>query len=174
MAQQQWSAASPPPVAGYSPRKWEDFVERGGMEKTRFFKYYLGDSFSIRSWRDWKVEDWEKAFAGLFADAVTIGAIGLPSPYTADDFQFKMEEGGGALYISLKNDPEMKGTVPVIVYFDQKTTMGVGSGDITNAIRELTAGVNDIFCKLTGLDLTELYNGGPLDDDDEEDEDEDV
>src|ERR1022692_4702623 len=79
-----------PGVVGYEPDKWTEFVSGGVLGPVRVDKYYLG-----RIPRPKKNGDYEKIIAELFADAISVGAVVLPSPYVAEDFEFIVNRDPG-------------------------------------------------------------------------------
>ena len=94
-AQTQKTTWSPPPyIYEDSFDKWTEFVHDSGLEGTNYFKYYLGDDYSVNNSATWTVPNMEKAFNELFEDAVAIGAIELPQSYVAEDFLIKMNLPG--------------------------------------------------------------------------------
>src|ERR1039458_3410219 len=67
--------------------KWDQFVRAAGLERASLDEYYLGKIVSNATESGCK-----KLFANLFSDAVSSGAVFLPSPYTHDDFTFEIQE----------------------------------------------------------------------------------
>ena len=80
--------------------KWAEFVENSELKKVPLTQYYCGEDLSFAQITR---ADHEKMMTEIFKDAVEVGAIVLPEPFTADNFQFcemdfyKGEEIGVAL-----------------------------------------------------------------------------
>ena len=77
--------------ATYDRGIWSEFVKSSDMMTAKVYPYYLGKSAS--SPPDYTFADHEKVVTELLADFVAVGALTLPSPYTADDFGIKMTDG---------------------------------------------------------------------------------
>ena len=56
--------------------KWDHFVRSHGLECASLDQYYLGKNLDNASLADYK-----KLLANLFSDAISSGAVFLPSPY---------------------------------------------------------------------------------------------
>ena len=69
---------------------WGRFLHDSKITHYNLYKYY-GLPMENRLRQTPTVEDYEKVFTELFADAVAIGVITLPSPWTLEDFRFKMK-----------------------------------------------------------------------------------
>ena len=67
--------------------KWQDFVSGSGLEGVTLREYYVED-FTVNA-LGISPGAYTKIIAEIFADAVAIGAIVLPKPYKADDFEFR-------------------------------------------------------------------------------------
>ena len=81
-----------PRVIGYNTIfdewKWDHFVRDHGLERASLDQYYLGKNLdSVVT-----LSDCKRLLANLFSDAVSSGAVFLPSPYTYDDFTFEKVE----------------------------------------------------------------------------------
>ena len=64
--------------------KWDRFVSSHGLEGAFLDEYYLGKTLCNVTSLDCK-----KLFTSLFSDAVSSGAVFLPSPYCHGDFMFE-------------------------------------------------------------------------------------
>ena len=64
---------------------WDNFVETSGVKTTKLLYYYLG-----RDPAAWTNEGYLRATLDMFADAVSVGAIALPSGCSVDDFEFSI------------------------------------------------------------------------------------
>lgn len=64
--------------------KWNDFVLKSGLEDVKLHRYYLG-----KTPRRPSEAEYTQVVEGLFQDAVTVGAITIPHPYTTNDFSFR-------------------------------------------------------------------------------------
>ena len=62
-------------------------------------RYYLSPAWEFRESR----EVWDKLLAEIFADAVAVGAVVLPSPYVADDFELLAKGHLMRVEVGLKN-----------------------------------------------------------------------
>ena len=80
--------------------KWNSFVRNTGLDYdgvngmpgdgVKLEHYYLGEREEGVSERGEDiVADFVRMYAELFADAIAVGAISLPVPYKAEDFEFK-------------------------------------------------------------------------------------
>src|ERR1035437_794354 len=69
-------------TVAFVEEKWEEFVRNAGTRATRLHDYYLGGSSE-----DASDDECAKIVSELFNDAVTVGAIVLPSGSAAADFQ---------------------------------------------------------------------------------------
>jgi hypothetical protein len=72
----------------YKAEVWAEFIRNAGIDGLRLQQYYLGHP--LASSQQVSDQEYETILAGLFADAVTVGAIVLPDPYKIEDFQFKV------------------------------------------------------------------------------------
>ena len=87
----------------HAEHAWSDFIHGGGLGGVPLHEYYLegrfggaGPKYPARC---------EKVLAELFADAVAVGAIVLPSPYVSDNFVFKVSAAQTNAYMCLKDNP---------------------------------------------------------------------
>lgn len=71
------------------PEQWTEFVKGSGIQNVKLNQYYLGKNFDNGT-----NDEYEQIMAEVFTDMIAAKAITLPSPYTPDYFQFKMEENG--------------------------------------------------------------------------------
>ena len=79
-------------------RKWDEFLNSNDLGNMNIYKYYIGSIPYTRT-----AENILKVLKELFTDAVTIGAINLPTPYKAEDFTFHNYKEGGITIVSPKN-----------------------------------------------------------------------
>src|ERR1035437_9527614 len=90
--------------------KWVEFIEDNGLEDGLLYEYYLGANAAKCSGDAATA----KVFSELFADAVTVGAINLPEPYVAADFEFQISSGAPhgwvnrAAKVVLKGEPGLR------------------------------------------------------------------
>ena len=106
--------------------------------------YYLGKNPPLPP-----VEDQEKVIKELFADMVGVGALTLPSPYKAEDFEFKMKSNGTynrRVVLSLKAMPELSKDSTGAPYYPSHTT-------------NMTHSYVDYFMKQVVRDLAILFTG---------------
>src|ERR1035437_1476818 len=98
----------------YDAFKIQDLWKKIGPEDVGLLDYYLGETPA-----QLKSSDQEKLFSELLADAVAIGGIVLPEPYTPEDFEFEADylkndysysEGEAHVIVTLKSNPELTGT----------------------------------------------------------------
>jgi hypothetical protein len=88
--------------------------------------------------------EYQRVLTDLFADAVAANAILLPSPYSAEDFEFMVEgqpfQDNHIANIRLKNEPKKETNVCKISSLDTDTEMVYALNThycITRAINEL-------------------------------------
>jgi hypothetical protein len=72
-----------PPSADFQIAKWEEFVEGLGVQNVKIRQYYLEGAT-----RKLTFEDCGKLITELFVDAVTSGALTIPSSRKAEEFEF--------------------------------------------------------------------------------------
>jgi hypothetical protein len=128
--------------------KWAEHVRDSGLENTNYFKYYLGDNYSVNNSTTWTIPNIEKAFNELFKDAVAVGIIELPQSYAAEDFLIKIQgtnyphakhptSAGYEVEIYLKEQPECAsemgemGGAWGLSSFQRDQTMGGGATYLT-------------------------------------------
>ena len=141
------AASSPSDVptrgAVFNRQKWQVFLRESDLEGMSLHKYYLGK-------KDSHVPDYqlEKVVTELFADAVEVGAIILPSPYKPADFEFKVKASDGfgldssRIDVSLLGKPHIFSTVAPTTYLGSVYSLSDGIvadslGFIFAAIRKL-------------------------------------
>ena len=71
------------------PKKWEEFVYDGGLQDVCLYDYYHGAG----SRNQCSPAEYKMIVGELFADAVAVGALSLPNPWKADDFEFEVKDG---------------------------------------------------------------------------------
>ena len=105
-------------VLALDPDKWEEFVNESGIEHVSAYKYYLGTLPGKCG-----AAEHEKVTTELFADAISVGALILPPPYIAADFEFKMVPGSiNKLNIILKQQPELSEKLGHVSYYMGKAS----------------------------------------------------
>src|ERR1039458_2712565 len=76
----------------FDANKWADFIRvsglKGGSRNVKIYEYYMGKWKSDEPKWYWTVDDYKAMLTELFEDAVALGVIVLPSPYTIASFQF--------------------------------------------------------------------------------------
>lgn len=122
-------------------QKWEEFVSSQGLEQLTLQEYYLGDS-GLSGKSQHTTERYKKIHIELFKDAVTVGAINIPNPYTVDDFKFKVKQspdGMMTVWLMLKRKTDANGLVRKLdLYtYDLEYGMFLGDADITGALGSL-------------------------------------
>ena len=83
--------------------KWAEFINGSGLGRMSLHQYYLNPvHLQLTDY------DFEELSQNLFADAVAVGAIVIPQPYAADDFEFFCEQTnyGRGLNICLQGGRE--------------------------------------------------------------------
>src|ERR1035437_9559242 len=103
------SVMVPAGTAEFDTEKWNEFVEGGELAKVKLYDYYLGE----RADENYTNAEHGQVLTELLLDAAAVGALSLPSPYKAEDFQLVVNDGNGRLkyvQLSLKGEPE-KGEV---------------------------------------------------------------
>ena len=87
-------------------QKWSDFVNSSGLKNVSLYKYYIGKESEQCS-----DAEHEEMLSELITDAVTVGAVQLPSPYVPEDFVFKLEGTGSMGFrqarIMLRSQPKL-------------------------------------------------------------------
>ena len=78
--------------------KWEKFVEEGGLKNMNLYQYYLNETPF-----DPTAEEEARVATELLADAVSIGAIVLPTPFTPENFTFHLDSGN-KMRVALKGN----------------------------------------------------------------------
>ena len=75
-------------TASFRTEQWMEFARNSGLQHVKVCKYYLGGvpAKLTHSQR-------EEVISGLFTDAVAVGALTLPVPYSVEDFKLRI---GGA------------------------------------------------------------------------------
>ena len=111
----------------HSRQKWNEFVTSGGLRKVPLNKYYLESGFG-GSGSAYPAKC-EEVLSELFADAVAIGAVVLPAPYTVDNFRVWVNRRGDRAYVSFKENPGRTGSrdgrveIPALPYLHDFTKM---------------------------------------------------
>ena len=131
-------ATTVPNKALSDPQKWYRFVQDSNVQSVRVIKYYLGDGIEPYTYGDYK-----RIAAAIFSDAVEVGAITLPIPYIAEDFEFRTKNEK-TLGFDLINGPWTKENTTVTPYFNEKTLMSEKQA-ITRFLGEITNGVNKVL-----------------------------
>src|ERR1039458_1220389 len=78
----------------YDHAKWEEFVICNGLKSVRVYEYYIGRGISHHD----SDAERNKVVNELFADAVEVGAIFLPSSTKVEDFQFDVKSDALGTY----------------------------------------------------------------------------
>src|ERR1039458_6940228 len=73
------------PIIQFEGAKWGNFVKNTSLKDVKLSRYYLN-----REARKENFSDYETIIRELFADGVNAGAIPLPAPYHAEDFEFEL------------------------------------------------------------------------------------
>ena len=122
--------------------RWEEFVEGTGIGKVGVFQYYLNGDPRVSVPNN---VPYEQVLAGLFADAVTVGALSLPHGRTLEDFDFQMAIAktyrDQEICVRLKNEPGRPSS-PLLnhFYFFDYTTPMV-SDCVFEAIKAIGKGI---------------------------------
>ena len=92
----------------FVPEKWEEFVESSEMRGTSLTHYYCGEN---KNFQQLSMDDHQKVTTEIFNDAVAVGAIVLPEPFVAEDFEFRgmatQVKGAEEIGVALKAAPEL-------------------------------------------------------------------
>ena len=111
----------------YKDKNWSEFTKNNGLDDVTLYEYYLGEGASQYS----KDDAIAKVLSELLADAIVLGEVALPVPYTAADFEFQISSGAPhgwvnrAAKIVLKSAPKLKARRQIFpVVFSDKTEMG--------------------------------------------------
>src|ERR1022692_1145024 len=89
------SAQTTSPTVVYDYKKWGEFLEKSGLRNVKACKYYLGRD---EHWTAYSEEEYTKLITDLFADAVEVGVLELPSFYVAENFEFQVRRRDGFVY----------------------------------------------------------------------------
>src|ERR1039458_10376774 len=66
----------------FTEGKWNEFIDANDLMGVMMHDYYLGSTTKCS-----KDEAYRRLVTEFFRDAVAVGAITLPSPYTVEDFE---------------------------------------------------------------------------------------
>ena len=119
-------------------KKWVEFVKNDGLGEVNVYEYYLGRE----PWQATHLQS-AKVAAELFADAVALGAVVLPSPYKAEDFIFQMDTLG-ALHVSLKRNIGEAERLLNIDYF-LRSDQRVGDDDVGYAMARILKAITALI-----------------------------
>lgn len=115
---------------------------------TRLDKYYLGKTHDL-DLNGGDQNEYEQILTNLFADAVEVGAIILPSPYVAEDFEFKVNQNKSDdldAIVTLRGNPqhEGEGRISELEYFlpIYKT---LRSRPSANALNNIAGAITDVL-----------------------------
>ena len=131
----------------FNANKWADFLRgsglNGGSRNVKIYEYYIGRQKPAAPKWYWTVDDYNAMLTELFEDAVALGVIVLPSPYTVGSFQFTEINQLRFLFqarIVLKQNPEMTSKLK----FDFSDNPEVGSCTVLDALFSLAVGAQDL------------------------------
>ena len=149
---------------------WVDFVAESGLTKMKLLQYYG----ALKSYLELNpnagkisVEEMNKLHlattAELFADAVAVGALDLPSPYTTEDFVFEMVPGiqsfdDDGVEASLKGKPELRAGVASAYLLRQDVPLA--SNGATFFLRQIGAAAQSLI--LQDLATSAISKSWPL------------
>ena len=122
-------------VAFYLDR-WDKFVADGRLGRVPLYKYYLGNASP-------GVAECEGVPQELFTDAVTVGAITLPKPYKAEDFEVKKLGSSARMSVGLKSNPQSKPAreFSIFRHLDDYITMN----DVSYVLNVITEGIDGLL-----------------------------
>jgi hypothetical protein len=126
-------------------KKWTSFLEDNHIGRIKVYKYYF-DNIPQQP----AASDYEAAITELFADAVAVGAITLPSPYSTESFQFKIaaDPNAGRYYqpmtVSLAARPSSEQKMGN-VYRYLKSTTPMEGWNVTWVLRQLHRELNRLI-----------------------------
>lgn len=139
------------PGATRDRSKWEQFLKNGGVQNTKMVKYYPCEKVIHEGVPEL---DWVHIVTELFQDAVAVGAISLPEPYSSGDFEFSVVQGPYAYNHRIQvgfveaSVPPTRAAPPVPVFnpfynFAESTPL---SSEATNrAIDQITGGITQLL-----------------------------
>src|ERR1039458_5086384 len=122
-----WEKSKRKAVPAFHEDRWEAFVNDGKLSNISLWKYYLGNK------SEWvKRYSYENLATELFADAVAVGAITLPDPYEANDFQFASSVSTNEMVLRLKKKVMPADVrLPALTYFFRRdNTLGEAVGTV--------------------------------------------
>ena len=122
-------------VVTYDEGKWSEFVRGGRMQRVGVREYYLGKDLSFKS----DDQEQDELISELFADAVEVGMITLPSRAKVEDFQLKIEHG--VVIVRFKGKPTNKDGPGY--YLDPTTTMN--HTDLRWTLRKISETLANFF-----------------------------
>ena len=120
----------------FKQKKWEKFARDSKLNSNKLQQYYLGKSTSVLM----TDTDYEQVLSELLADAATVGAITIPSPHQAEDFEFHVgysPETWLLAEIAFKNEPERKVVLENPFIFE-----AILGGDVCETLRCTADGIN--------------------------------
>ena len=90
--------------------KWDNFTRNCDLANLGIYNYYLGQKapLTIFQVQELAADEHMKIVRELFADAVSVGAITLPEPYKAEDFELQPSpDYDDEVLIKMKGNPEL-------------------------------------------------------------------
>jgi hypothetical protein len=121
--------------------KWDEFTRSIGMEEVNLYEYYLEEKPDRQD-----DSAREKVVNELFTDAITVGAISLPIPYTPNDFELKVKrynQSSSGLHITLKNQPNLE-TFHNNTIIGLRHDIGVGHAHVKVFFERVVRAINEL------------------------------
>src|ERR1039458_209133 len=86
------SAGNKTKIVRFRVTPWDEFLKSTGVGLIEISQYYLNKTLQGQKWNRPNLTDveCEQILTGLFADAVAVGALAVPRPYSIDDFRFEV------------------------------------------------------------------------------------
>ena len=128
------------PQAIFENVKWHEFLEEGGLTKQKIHQYYLGG----KAPNDNDEARMRELVTEIFNDAVAVGAITLPKPYTAADFVFA--KAAGRARIILASEPKKEEKI-ACGYSYLRQNSGLGSGNVSSFLKFVTDALNKLIAR---------------------------
>ena len=118
--------------------KWYVFIRENSLGDVRLYDYYLGQIPTFPA----TPKECERVCKNVFADFVAVGALILPTPYAADDFEFHMG-ADSSLHINIRGNETTTQLLNIDYFLSAGKTMG--DYDISYAIGRMTKAIRYIL-----------------------------
>lgn len=131
--------------------RWEEFASDSDTANVFLYEYYLGNyprkATHVLNRKYTRAQE-EEVVAELFADAASVGAVLLPSPYTPEDFEFKMIQDqirqNQQVSVILKSKPKLKAYWSDVPFTLDKTSL-MGMHRTRTFLQGIVKGINSLI-----------------------------